>query len=274
MMLQSMFGRSPAQPSPRLVAVVRVAVLTLFAIQLFVMITQVRPELLNPTAIGTDASNYFAAGQRLNAGHPLYALSPGDREVPLNPPYWSVPLLSPPFLAVVWRPLAALGEAAMVGWWLAGLGTVIVLTAWLILRGSPIRNALLALLFPALAMAAWSGNVHIAFLAVMRDTATVGATALSVPGFLHNWGAPDALVNASTLLVIVTGVAATYLLRRRPATSFLAILVTVLYGSPVIMLANFAILLAAFVPFPRRVPVLSPVSAPPPLADTRPLPAS
>src|SRR5205823_2342351 len=81
--LGRMFARSSKPPSKALVAVVRLAALTLFALQLFVMITQVRPELLNQTAIGTDSSTYYAAGQRLNAGHPLYALSPGDREVPL-----------------------------------------------------------------------------------------------------------------------------------------------------------------------------------------------
>src|SRR5205823_2822366 len=55
-----------------------------------------------------DAYTYLAAGQRLNAGHQLYALSPGDNPVQLNPPYWTVPLLSPPFMAVLWRPLALL----------------------------------------------------------------------------------------------------------------------------------------------------------------------
>src|SRR5205823_5035743 len=36
-----------------------------------------------------DAYTYLAAGQRLNAGHLLYTLSPGDSEVLLNPPYWT-----------------------------------------------------------------------------------------------------------------------------------------------------------------------------------------
>ena len=34
-----------------------------------------------------DAFTYLAAGERLNAGHPLYAVSPGDRPVGLEPPY-------------------------------------------------------------------------------------------------------------------------------------------------------------------------------------------
>lgn len=73
-----------------------------------------------------DAHNYLAAGERLNAGHPLYALSPGDRYVALKPPYWSVPLLSPPPIAVLWRPLAALpGEAGVAIWWAAAILSVV-----------------------------------------------------------------------------------------------------------------------------------------------------
>jgi hypothetical protein len=52
-----------------------------------------------------DAVVYLAAGERLNAGHLLYALSPGDRIVALKPPYWTVPTLSPPFMGVLFRPL-------------------------------------------------------------------------------------------------------------------------------------------------------------------------
>jgi hypothetical protein len=58
--------------------------------------------------VGTDAATYYAAAERLNAGHALYALSPGDRFVPIDPPYWTAPLLSPPLIAVVFRPLALL----------------------------------------------------------------------------------------------------------------------------------------------------------------------
>src|SRR5438093_1020563 len=73
----------------------------------------------HPTRPDGDAWNYLAAGERLNAGHPLYALSPGDRPVTLVPPYWSVPLLAPPPIAVAWRPLAVFGEPAMVAWGVA-----------------------------------------------------------------------------------------------------------------------------------------------------------
>lgn len=77
-----------------------------------------------------DAFTYLAAGERLNAGHPLYALSPGDRPVDLNPPQWTVPLVSPPPIAVVFRPFALLGDAGAYVWWalqLLSLATALVM---------------------------------------------------------------------------------------------------------------------------------------------------
>jgi alpha-1,2-mannosyltransferase len=65
--------------------------------------------------IGYDTTAYLAAGERLNAGHFVYTLLPGDRFRPMAPPYWNVALLYPPLIAVLWRPLAAL--PAMIGYW-------------------------------------------------------------------------------------------------------------------------------------------------------------
>ncbi|HEY7736729.1 MAG TPA: glycosyltransferase family 87 protein [Candidatus Limnocylindrales bacterium] len=79
-----------------------------------------------------DAFTYLAAGERLNAGHHLYALSPGDRPVGLEPPFWTVPLLSPPPIAVLWRPLAALpSELGVYLWW--GLQIAAIATAFLLI---------------------------------------------------------------------------------------------------------------------------------------------
>src|SRR3954447_7786987 len=65
----------------------------------------------------TDAVTYLAAGERLNAAHRLYVMSPGDRAIYFYPPGLTVPLLSPPPIAAIWRPLAALpvGFALWVG---------------------------------------------------------------------------------------------------------------------------------------------------------------
>lgn len=113
-----------------------------------------------PAKLGGDAWNYLAAGERLNAGHPLYALSAGDRTVLLAPPYWTVPLLAPPPIAVAWRPLALLGDPAMVLWGVAALVATVVATVVLLARGGIVVAAILAVLSPALAIQAVAGNVN------------------------------------------------------------------------------------------------------------------
>jgi len=88
-----------------------------------------------------DAFVYLAAGERLNDGHLLYALSPGDRPVDIHPPYWWIPFVSPPLLAVLWRPLALLGEAAPYCWWVLGVAALLTSVAML-LRRRPLLTAL------------------------------------------------------------------------------------------------------------------------------------
>lgn len=115
-------------------------------------------EPVDPLATGRDPMTYLAAGERLNAGHPLYALSPGDRKVPLSPPYWSVPLLAPPPIAVLWRPLALFGEGAALAWWLGGVAAIVAFVVWLLARGSALVLLATVILTPALALTALSGN--------------------------------------------------------------------------------------------------------------------
>ena len=115
-------------------------------------------ESVDPLATGRDPLTYLAAGERLNAGHPLYALSPGDRQVPLSPPYWSVPLLAPPPIAVLWRPLALFGEAAALAWWLGGVAAITAFVVWLLARGTASVLLATVVLTPALALTALSGN--------------------------------------------------------------------------------------------------------------------
>ncbi len=87
-----------------------------------------------------DAINDLAAGERLNDGHPLYALSAGDRAADINPDYWRIPLVSPPLIAVLWRPLALLGDLALWLWW--GVQVAALLTAVaMLLREAPILTA-------------------------------------------------------------------------------------------------------------------------------------
>ena len=129
-----------------------------------------------------DAYVYLGAGERLNAGHPLYSLSPGDRPIPIQPPFWTAPLVSPPLIAVLWRPLAALpNEAGVIVWWISSLlalgGSILY-----VLRRQPLGAgiALVALSVP-IAMEAGLGNVNAFLLAGTiavwhwRDRSWVGA---------------------------------------------------------------------------------------------------
>lgn len=169
----------PADPlmsvDPRRVPVLRAAVamgssgLARASAQLFLLLAFVfvlfvsRSDLLRPGDIGTDASNYYAAALRLIEGGHLYAMAPGDRPVPVDsPPLWSVPLLSPPPIAVAWIPPALLlpGALVMYVWWLVGLvgamGTAVLATrAWS-------ARALLAtvVLSMPIALTAISGNIN------------------------------------------------------------------------------------------------------------------
>ncbi len=63
-----------------------------------------------------DAFNYLGAGERLNAGHDLYRLQPGDRIVDAGGQYFHVPYPSPPPMAIFFRLLAALPNE--VGAWI------------------------------------------------------------------------------------------------------------------------------------------------------------
>ena len=88
-----------------------------------------------------DALVYLGAGERLNAGHQLYALSPGDRYVGANPPYWTVPTLSPPFMGVLFRPLALLPPDLGAYVWWVGTISAIALTLALLVRRAPILTS-------------------------------------------------------------------------------------------------------------------------------------
>lgn len=89
-----------------------------------------------------DAFTYLAAGERLNAGHALYELGPGDRPVAMEPPFWTVPLLSPPPVAVMWRPLAALpAELGVYVWWALQVAALVVAIG-LLMRRRPLVTSL------------------------------------------------------------------------------------------------------------------------------------
>lgn len=119
---------------------------------------------LDWTRSDRDPWNYLAAGERLNSGHALYELGPDDRRVVIAPPYWTVPLLAPPPIAVAWRPLALFGESSMVLWGLAGAMSTIATAAFIASRGGLWLVAVLAL---PLTLTALSGNASVFVLPLL-----------------------------------------------------------------------------------------------------------
>ena len=121
-----------------------------------------RPDLLHTADFGTDTSNYVAFGERLADRQPLYALSPGDRPVGAdNPPQWTVPILSPPQMALPWAAMTVLPDAMrFYGPWAIGLaGTIAV--GLLFMQRAPALLVLVTLpSLNGLALTAWSGNVN------------------------------------------------------------------------------------------------------------------
>jgi glycosyl transferase family 87 len=146
----------------------------------------------------TDALTYLAAGERLNSGHHLYSMGPGDRQIYLYPPGLTVPLLSPPPIAAIWRPLAALPfgfSLWVLACWIALLGTI----AYLVIRvgwpvvvlclllapqiGEQLAVANMTAMFPAAFVLAWrwrqrpATGVMVGVLAVLKI----------IPGTLLGW---------------------------------------------------------------------------------------
>ena len=271
-----------------------------------------------------DAFTYLAAGERLNDGHPLYALSPGDRPVDLKPPFWTVPLLSPPPIAVIFRPLALIpSDLGPYVWWafctasvvvtslvmlrrrpiLVGLavfalsipivydigvgnlnalllgGTVgawylltrrhdssagvviagmtalkltpVVLAWWLITqrRWTALRAFVVAGLAFALVSVLGAGlPAHLEYLGIVRQTSTTGTSDLSLAGMARFVGVDPAVAGLLPAVALVTGLVAVWLLRGRPGPAFSAAVVTMLFGSPVVNINWFTVLLAALAP--------------------------
>jgi len=271
-----------------------------------------------------DAFTYLAAGERLNAGHLLYALSPGDRPVDLHPPFWTVPLLSPPPIAVLFRPIALIPNdlgpyvwwavciASIVGttlvmmrrrpiliglavlvlsvplvyeigvgnlnslliagiagaWYLLVRGrdvaagaviagmtalklTPVVLAWWLITqrRWSAFRAFVVAGLVLAVISVIGAGlSAHLEYLGIVRQTSTVGTSSLSLAGMARYIGVDASIANLLPTIALVAGFIAIWLLRARPGLAYSVGVLTMLFGSPVVNINWFTVLLAALAP--------------------------
>ena len=162
----------------------------------FISVTLVY-SMFGSTIPAADAYAYLAAGERLNAGHSVYALVPGDRAVVL---YSGVPLVSPPLIAVLWRPLSALPDGlGRWVWWSAQTLTLGVIVGHLLRQGRPaVSLAVYALAMPiGFEMAVGNMNGFLAAGAILvwvnRDRWWVGlligvmASAKLVPLLLLAW---------------------------------------------------------------------------------------
>lgn len=179
-----------------------------------------------------DAWVYLAAGERLNAGHDLYQLADTDRPVKVVPPLWPSPLLSPPPIAVAWRPLAVLGELAMGLWCAGGILASGGLIAWGLRFGGAWSLLSVVLFGPFLLYAAVPGNANaylapllaLAWLQRRRPwlpalavvaTAAVKVTPIALAPWLIErrrlaWAAIDGVVVLASTLVFAPGGLATW----------------------------------------------------------------
>lgn len=147
----------------------------------------------------TDAVTYLAAGERLNVGHSLYGpLKPDDRPVLIDPSFFHSPLVSPPTIAVIWRPFAAMPYGLTV-WlalvWVSLLGTV----GWLVYRTGLLGLAMALLLSEPVGNQLAIGNVTAFFPTLLvlcwlfRERPWVASivslmTAIKItPGTLYGW---------------------------------------------------------------------------------------
>jgi Glycosyltransferase family 87 len=294
------------------------------------MVVAIQRIYFNRGLIPGDSFTYLAAGERLNAGHPLYALSPGDRPVGFEPPFFTVPLLSPPPIAVLFRPLAAIpNEIGVYIWWIATIVILAAVILWM-LRERPILVgfAVLVLSIPIVyqigvgnlnglivagTVGAWylltrrrdvaAGAVfavmtafkitpavflwwlitqrrwdafkafvvtglivlvvsvlgagvqaHLEYLGIMRQTATAGTTYLSLAGAARYIGVPVEVANFLPTAAILIGLAAVWLLRSRPGAAYIAAVITMIAGSPVVQITWFTILLGALAPIVWPMP--------------------
>ncbi|HEY7522131.1 MAG TPA: glycosyltransferase 87 family protein [Candidatus Limnocylindrales bacterium] len=161
-------------------------------------------------ASAVDVYTYLAAGERLNAGHELYALGPGDRPVLIKPPEWTVPLLSPPLIAVIWRPLAALpGELGLVIWWTGTVAATIVSIVVLYERRKVMTAVAVAVLAVPLTVLMGVGNLD-----GFRILATIAVWLLARQGRI---ALAAALIGPMAVLKLTPAILGVWLAVRKPA---------------------------------------------------------
>jgi hypothetical protein len=172
----------------------RIVAIVALALAVAWVVVNARPWAMDPMTFILDTSNYYAAAERLNAGHSLYAYGPGDRHVLALLFGLPSPYLYPPLIGVLWRPVAAFlpFEPVIIAWWAVGMASLLGFLVWLLWRGGRATAAGCLVLLVPLAITAWSGNVS-TFIAI----AIVGAWLLLQSG--HDRAA-GAIIGFTTVL--------------------------------------------------------------------------
>jgi hypothetical protein len=97
-------------------------------------------------------------------------------------------------------------------------------------------------------------QAHLEYLGIMRQTATAGTTYLSLAGAARYIGVPVEVANFLPTAAILIGLAAVWLLRSRPGAAYIAAVITMIAGSPVVQITWFTILLGALAPIVWPMP--------------------
>ena len=173
------------------------------------VVLNAQPWASDPMTWILDTSNYYAAGERLNAGHSLYAYGAGDRHVLALLFGLQSPYLYPPLMGVLWRPIAAFlpFEPVIIVWWAAGLLSFLGMLAWLLWRGGKASAIGTLILLVPLVITAWTGNVS-TFIGI----AIVATWFLLLRG--HDWAA-GAIIGFTTVLKLSPAFLAWWLLVTR-----------------------------------------------------------
>jgi hypothetical protein len=174
----------------------------------------------------TDVTTYLAAGERLNAGHDLYRLQPGDRPVLQWPGLYTAPLLSPPPIAVLWRPLAAVDWGPIV-WivatWVVLWGAILFLVLraglWAVLLAVALSHAIgeqLAVgnanaFMPAVYLLLWRFRDRAWIGVLIAAAASVKLAPIAMAGWLigtRRWAALAATAIAGAVIFVIGGLGA------------------------------------------------------------------
>jgi hypothetical protein len=130
--------------------------------------------------------------------------------------------------------------------------TPAALVWWLLVSGK--RRAVAAaivtgVLVLAISLLGAGLDTHLEYLRILRDPSAMSPSPLSLAGMARYVGVPDGVANLLPSATILIGLIAIALLRHRPAWSFGATVLVMIYGSPAVSINWYVLLYALIAPF-------------------------